>query len=216
MTQLFTEIEHARTAARVNVASGLRGFLQTLRSVEAVRSLASLARNDRGIAAAVLTRLIELAQRRIDPRYENPHDVGIAAYLLVLSTAAPDLIAIAADAVSEAENCWWAVRAAQSSAQESLKASGDDWATVTMRDPSRTKHYLPPGVHRSVDLLFSVGSSSEELVPARRFAARDVTVYRATWSVRASPGPSGDQGLANVVNKQRSADQSVSRTVVAS
>jgi hypothetical protein len=109
---MFARVESGRTAAEMNLASGLRVFLYGLAEIEPVRTLATAVRENEHTASKVLGRLISLSRLKSDPRYENPNDVALAAYLQILSNATPSIYEAALDAVRTARNCWWANEAA--------------------------------------------------------------------------------------------------------
>jgi len=130
LEKLFTDIEAAKTAALVNVVSGWRSFVRALVQLDAVRELATEARSNETVASHVLMRLVGLSQLKVDPRYENPNDVAMAAYLQVLSLTAPELYASAIDAVLSAQNCWWATQLAQAGRSQH-EATGDETLVAT-------------------------------------------------------------------------------------
>ena len=108
MEELFAQIESHRTAARVNVASGQVSFLQAADALEPVQKLGDLARVSVTNRAAIISRVGRLVAMRVDPRYQNPHDSALAIYLRVLHPVDKELAWIAASAVLDARNCWWA------------------------------------------------------------------------------------------------------------
>jgi hypothetical protein len=120
----FAAIEHPRTAAEVNVASGFRSFLRGLVRLQPLKELVVRAREDQNVGWAILLRLLHLAELRIDRRYENPNDVAMAAYLVILRSVASELYDFGAAAVLAAENCWWASKIASVPREQTTQASG--------------------------------------------------------------------------------------------
>lgn len=57
--------------------------------------------------AYALSRLRQLANVAVDPRYRNPDDITLAAYTLSIASAVPELAGLAAGIASEAHNTWW-------------------------------------------------------------------------------------------------------------
>ncbi|MGH9384663.1 MAG: hypothetical protein ACRD2N_10295 [Vicinamibacterales bacterium] len=118
INDLFDAIESGKTAAELNVLSGAGPFLRALQSLPGVRSLAASSRSNPAVALQVLRRLEQLSKKQIDRRFENPNDVAIAAYILILSSADRDIKRAALAASATAENCWWATRVAEGVRQE--------------------------------------------------------------------------------------------------
>lgn len=109
---LTTQIEDIRFSAELNLATGAKAFRRALRDHSLLHQLAEAAR-DAASATALVDRVAELSRRQIDVRYENPFDVALCCYLVVLGdTAEPATVARAAQAVSKAPNCWWAIEVA--------------------------------------------------------------------------------------------------------
>src|ERR1700687_457382 len=106
LEKLFDEVESPRTAATVNVASGKRSFFKNITSLPVAWKLRQACVKP-DAAALVVSRVMSLAERSVDERYENPHDTSLCIYLWALQTRRPDLARIAAGAIREARNCWW-------------------------------------------------------------------------------------------------------------
>lgn len=101
------EIESSPMVIRLNVVSGLKTFLLAMQSENAVCDLRQML-GSKEKQELVLSRLVELSRQRIDRRYENPWDTALAIYLWLLSSAQKDLLALAAEIVAQAPQCWWA------------------------------------------------------------------------------------------------------------
>jgi len=110
--ELFSAIESHRFAALVNVASNLKTFLRALDAQPDIRQLAA-AMASLEVRSAVLARLIELAGKDFDQACENPWDSALAAYLWLLSTADPQMGALAAARIRGCPRCWWAKKVAE-------------------------------------------------------------------------------------------------------
>ncbi len=107
LAEIMREIEEHRFSSEVNLAAGLKGFRRTLRTHPLFRQLVQAVREvDARVALA--RHVEELADRAVDPRYENRYDAALSAYLTVLSDSAqPETIAKAATAAAKAPNTWW-------------------------------------------------------------------------------------------------------------
>ena len=103
----FAAIESAELSARVNAASDLHLALRIASDQPAVKWLAEQVRKA-DARGKVASRLLELSQEMTDFRYENPRDVALLVYTLVLSQYAPSLTALAVNAVARAPSLWWA------------------------------------------------------------------------------------------------------------
>ena len=108
--ELLDEVEAPTTAASFNVVSGFKSFVRAVSTSDLFRRLSKDARANDGAAAQVLGRILRLSQLAVDSRYENPNDVAIATYLIVLSLTTADLYAAAVEAVGATRNCWWAAQ----------------------------------------------------------------------------------------------------------
>jgi hypothetical protein len=104
--QLFEKLESDRFSATINVVSGLNQFVRALSSSDEFQALLTIARSgaDRSLLA---DRFNQLAARETDPEYENPWDVALAAYLLVLEQVDPNQAALCAERASIGSNGWW-------------------------------------------------------------------------------------------------------------
>ena len=109
---LYAGFEGHEFAARINIVSGSRQFLLALNSQPAMLELFDAAKDER-VAIETMARVLRLARQSIDLRYENPFDVAMSAYLLVLQQTQPELARIAAEVVLASPNCWWARKTAQ-------------------------------------------------------------------------------------------------------
>lgn len=111
LTRIFDEIESSEFAGTMNVASGLRIVAKTARSHPLVgRLIADLP--PRGGAEVILARLLEVTERAVDPRFENPYDVALMLYLLLLERMSPPLAQVAAAEVLQVPGMWWAGKVA--------------------------------------------------------------------------------------------------------
>jgi hypothetical protein len=112
LTDLFVRIESLPFSAQLGVLSGFESFLRALPSVPEVRDLAS-ATSAQEEKNALFNRMQELAKRKVDSAYENPWDIPLAAYLWVLFQVDADLTPMAAGAIMQTQDCWWAKKLAQ-------------------------------------------------------------------------------------------------------
>jgi hypothetical protein len=178
---LLTRIESQSLAAQVAVVGGLRPFVRALRATEPVRALSAAVRDEKDLAWQVLGRLIELTRLRIDARYENPNDVAMAAYVMVLS-AAPSLFAMAVDAVLSAQNVWWATQLVRASQTEEGTGSGEETVVVQSTTAERGGFELSAV---GFDVSLSCG-----------FFGELTSRFWDGWT--ASPSVQSGQGLVNV------------------
>jgi hypothetical protein len=101
------EIESHSMATRLNVASGLKPFLQSIQTEHAVQELCKTL-SSKEIQEKTFLRLVELSRQCIDREYENPWDTALAIYLWSISSVSYTLSVLAAEIVRQAPQCWWA------------------------------------------------------------------------------------------------------------
>jgi hypothetical protein len=107
--EAMQEIESHEFAARLNVASDFRTFIQAAKSQEAVLTLWQELDSPEK-CQQVLYRVFELSRQRVDPRYENPWDTALAVYVWLISSKDLDLARMAAEVAAQAPQCWWATK----------------------------------------------------------------------------------------------------------
>jgi len=107
LPDVMEAIEGHQFAAEVNLAAGLDAFYRAIQNHSLFRDLADLVK-DPGALKTVLVRLIELSRKPIRMQYESPFDSAMAAYLMAVEGVDPEVVAVAAEAVSKTPNCWWA------------------------------------------------------------------------------------------------------------
>jgi len=113
MDRFFEDIESHEFAARVNVASNLVTFLRGARSqVSVIGIFEELEKEEK--LFQVLTRLIDLSKKTVDPRYENPWDTALAVYLWLVSLKSTKAASLGAQFILQSPQCWWAERIARS------------------------------------------------------------------------------------------------------
>lgn len=123
-------IEGPRFRLETNVASDLRTFQRAVTNhpavVEMMRHLGSLEAREQ-----LFDRILALSRLAPDPRYENPADTPLSAYLLIMKATDPALAAVAAQAVAAASQCWWAAMIAGHilSKKDTKSSSGDTAST---------------------------------------------------------------------------------------
>jgi hypothetical protein len=105
----IARIESLAFSIELNVVSSLTTFMTALRSEEAIQRLVQELKSER-VQAEVCGRILHLLRHPIDPAYENPHDVSLAAYVLSLYWRNAAIGRMAALWVSAAKNTWWAAR----------------------------------------------------------------------------------------------------------
>jgi len=105
--QLLDHVESHDFAASINVASSSRSAIDALLASPTLLELRdALGKPD--TAYEVLTRVFELTRRSVDVRYENPNDIALFAYVFTLNEQYPALALIAAAAICQVPNLWWA------------------------------------------------------------------------------------------------------------
>ncbi len=110
--EAIREVESFEFSARVNIASDFRTFLRAVSEQPAFHALfAELGRLDNGLR--LITHVIEIARRPVNPDYENPWDTALTVFLWLISQRAPSFADLAAEAVSQAQQCWWATLLSQ-------------------------------------------------------------------------------------------------------
>lgn len=113
MNSLFEDIESHEFASRLNVASNLVTFLRDARNqVSVIAIFEELDEKEK--LFQVLTRLIDLSRKTVDPRYENPLDTALAVYLWLLSLKNSEVASLGAQFILKCSQCWWAERIARS------------------------------------------------------------------------------------------------------
>lgn len=120
--EALRDIESLDFAARVNIASDLRTFLRVAGDQESVRTVANEIVSEEK-QQRLLFEALRLSRMQVDFRYENPWDSALAVFLWLLSSKVPPLARVAAEAVVQARQCWWALRMAHGILRESLLRS---------------------------------------------------------------------------------------------
>jgi len=111
LSRLFAEIERSDFAGAVNVASGMRVAVKVALHHPLVKGVTA-ALPPRGGAETILARVLEVAGRGVDPRFENPYDAALMSYLLLLEEMNPALARVGAAEVMLLPNTWWAGKVA--------------------------------------------------------------------------------------------------------
>jgi hypothetical protein len=114
-------IESSAFAASVLVASSKRVFLSALTNNREFVALTRHLSERPDDADRVLARLRDLSVAGIDPKFQNPHDVPLAAYTWAVAAVDRGLGAVAAEVSLGARQTWWA----REIATEILEQGGD-------------------------------------------------------------------------------------------
>lgn len=105
------EIESHKFTAYLNAASDLNTFFQAMQiqkaSIDLFEELDDLENQQ-----FLLNHILDLSERRVDPRYENQWDTPLAVYLWLLNLKDLSLARIAATVVLQVPQCWWAKKIA--------------------------------------------------------------------------------------------------------
>ena len=126
---LFDKLESDRFSAAMNVVSGVKQFVRAISSAPEVQELLASARSDDD-SLVIAERFNQVAARATDPAYENPWDVALAAYLLVLDQMDPAQATLCAERASMSSNGWWSRKIAD------VIVSGNRRLLVTSREGS--------------------------------------------------------------------------------
>jgi hypothetical protein len=106
-TSLFDRIESQKFSVEINVVSGFTQFIRAIGYSKPVRELMEAIRTPED-GEELLLRTAMLALSDTDPKYENPNDVAVGAYLWVLAVANPSSVNLAAEVVLDCQGFWWA------------------------------------------------------------------------------------------------------------
>lgn len=106
----FQEIESIKFYLEQNAASTVAGFRRGLLANAAYRRLISDLQLGDVLSSEVVTRLSELALKQVDPNFENPNDVALAAYLSALVDVDSPEISSGIAAVQSAKSTWWSLK----------------------------------------------------------------------------------------------------------
>ena len=99
--------------ANLNIVSSMGAFFRAAAQEPTVRSLYTRMLQSGDAREEALGRIHDLSMLEVDRRYESPHDTPLAILLWLMQFAAPDLIALAADLVDRAPQCWYAKKLAR-------------------------------------------------------------------------------------------------------
>jgi len=135
LEEAIRQIESSEFSAYVNVASGFRVFIRALTISEPVTQLRGLSRDPK-VINQLLARVHYISRLSTDPRFENPWDTSLAAYLLTLASANLNAARTAAATVASLPRCWWAARLAESVLAGITNAVGSD---TTRHEPIKAK-----------------------------------------------------------------------------
>lgn len=111
VSEAFAAVEGEPFAARLNLAHDLAMFLGILREERAVQVLLEAARGQEA-REVIIKRTLSLSRQTIDLRYRHPSDTVLATYLEVLFANDPLTAGVAAEAIVQTPQCWWAQKIA--------------------------------------------------------------------------------------------------------
>ena len=167
ITSLFDSVESHDLAATANLASSLRSASDNVLAAAAVLELRK-ALKDPDVAYLVLARVFDLTKRTTDVRYENPNDVALFVYALVLNGSHPVLAVAAAGAICQVPNLWWASAFATEIIDNRTRRNDASGETLT----------TTPVASDVVDRVF-VTDPRWLLSPGARLSAFSVTTFTA-------------------------------------
>jgi hypothetical protein len=171
LAEILKTIESPVFQIEVNVASDLRTFLAAVREHLATRQLIEHLTSP-SAQERVLNRVFTLSRQSPDPRYENPSDTPLGVYLFALSVHDVVLAGVAAQAIGEARQCWWASKMAEQIVLgRNVKSFSADEATdIDLRDRTRRRVTTnqSEGAGESVITAGLLGSGSRMKLWSRR------------------------------------------------
>jgi len=116
-SEALREIESLDFSVRLNIASGLRTFLDIANQEEAVLVVRDRIRSTTRYWQLV-RRTVDLLREEFDEQYENPADTALAVYTWLLNesrleTRRAPIAEQVTDQVARARQCWWALKVAE-------------------------------------------------------------------------------------------------------
>ncbi|HXK11464.1 MAG TPA: hypothetical protein VMT70_17600 [Vicinamibacteria bacterium] len=148
-----------------DAAAGVASDLDTMIETAAGAPVSELLRAAGGATGqlSLMHRILELADRDFDPRYQNPADTAITVYLWALSTVRPSLAEAVATTVLGLRNGWWAPRMARRVlAADRAAAPVSDAVWVSLTQPSTTVRLGTPPSDESTVYSLGLGSQLRE------------------------------------------------------
>lgn len=107
------EIESVAFAARANIASDLRTFLNVIDAEPAVVSLQNGLRNQATQIDDLLSAIRHLIDLEFDAGYENPADTAVATYGWIIASVYPKLEGFVSNVLGALPNSWWSNQLAE-------------------------------------------------------------------------------------------------------
>lgn len=129
LAEVMEAIERDEFSAEMNLAAGTRAFRRSMRTHDLFLRLTELSKEN---PSELVHRVKSISKFDVDMVYENPFDVALSAYLLVLSDVAePEAVSAAAAAIIGTPRCWWASGLARELLLRTVAAgavgTGVDW-----------------------------------------------------------------------------------------
>ena len=109
LREAISTVESHEFAARVGVASDWATLIAAIESERAVCDICGDPSNARRVAERVL----DITRVQVDPRYEHPLDMALAAYLIVLEKLDRDLAQLVAASMLRIPQLWWGSKLAR-------------------------------------------------------------------------------------------------------
>ncbi len=156
--EALREVESQEFAVRLNVASDFRTFKRVARAKECIRALLRFLAH-RKEREKIFVHIIELSSQQIDLRYENVWDTPLAIYVWLINQRDFELGRIAAEAVVNAPQCWWAWKAAYYVRREDIirnatGGEGHEGSSSSFIEDKST------GIHETGEVILSSNLSS--------------------------------------------------------
>lgn len=104
---LTSSVESAGFAARFGPVSGTAHFIRVLRTQPEMAQLRAASIRSSGAAALVADRIGAMVAVPVEPGFEHPHDVAIAALLFVLATTRHRYFESALGSTAGQASLWW-------------------------------------------------------------------------------------------------------------
>ncbi|MCZ0936398.1 MAG: hypothetical protein OXJ54_14585 [Gemmatimonadetes bacterium] len=107
---ILREIESAEFALKLGLSGSRARAMQALVDLPEAKALLDSLRENASAVHGIASRVEDLLQAEIDPRYTHPDDAAIAVYLRALDLFAPRLAVDLAPMVADRrQNLWWSV-----------------------------------------------------------------------------------------------------------
>lgn len=164
MKELFEQIESLEFSVAANYSQGIKDFVYNVTHEKVFDEMLAGSAGRIIVGQDICERAISLASTSVDPRYENPHDAAIAAYLIALSMLNYDFAQLVAYYAYEIQNVWWAKKIATQITEKTLNNSMATQNTISGSRMEQTRDsitYTTMGIVGSPNLDNSLTITSD-------------------------------------------------------